>query len=256
MQQLKSTLAIITGAANGIGKATHELLKSSGATTIVCDRELCDEENYIYLDLSEPQSIANCVQSLPTNIDMIINCAGIAPTGDNNSAVLQINWFGTKAFTEAALTKIKPGGSVTTVASRAGANWRANLVQITQLLKMSSDELTNTLDIDSLTSARIYELSKELLIVWSMTQATTQEKVRFNTVSPSSVETRLTPCFKEAFKHRKINNNDLRKRTITPEEIADASRFLANTSSASINGIDLKVDQGISARRILAELTQ
>ena len=246
-------VTVITGATNGIGRATHELLKANGVSTIVCDREPCDVENYLFLDLSEPESISECVRSLPENIDALINCAGIAPT-NNNSAVLQINWFGTKSFTEGVLMKIKPGGSVTTVASRAGAKWEENIAQLRQLIETSWDDLTNTLDIDSLTPARAYELSKELLIYWSMVEATTRESIRFNTVSPSSVETRLTPSFKEAFKSRKINNSDLRKRTTTPDEIAEAIWFLASPSTASINGIDLKVDQGITAQRTLAEL--
>jgi 2-keto-3-deoxy-L-fuconate dehydrogenase len=249
-------VTVITGAANGIGQATEKLLKANGVSTIVCDREPCNVENYVFLDLSEPESISECVRSLPANIDALINCAGIAPTNKNNSAVLQINWLGTKSFTDGVLGKIKPWGSVTTVASRAGAKWEANVVQLRQLIEMSWDDLADTLDINSLTPARAYELSKELLIYWSMIQATTRESIRFNTVSPSSVETRLTPSFKEAFKSRKINNSDLRKRTTTPDEIADAIWFLANPSTASINGIDLKVDQGITAQRTLAELIQ
>jgi len=256
MLESQPMVTVITGAANGIGRATWELLKANGASTIVCDREQCDEENYMFLDLSEPESISECVRSLPENIDALINCAGIAPTNRNNSSVLQVNWFGTKTFTEAALGKIKPGGSVTTVASRAGAKWEENIDQLRRLAEISEDQLDKILDIDSLTPARAYELSKELLIFWSMSHAATQESIRFNTVSPSSVETRLTPSFKEAFKSRKINNSDLRRRTTAPDEIASAIWFLANPSSASINGIDLKVDQGITAQRLLTELTQ
>ncbi len=256
MPKSKPMVAVVTGATNGIGLATQKLFGANGIYTIVCDREPSDKDSYRFLDLSEPKSVSECVHSLPKNIDMLINCAGIAPTHGNNRAVLQVNWFGTKTFTDAALTKIKPGGSVTTVASRAGAKWEQNIVELRQLAEASRHELANTLNVDSLTPARAYELSKELLIYWSMRQATTQENIRFNTVSPSSVETRLTPSFKEAFKSRRIQNSDLRRRTTTPEEIANAIWFLANPSSASINGIDLKVDQGITARRTLAELTR
>ena len=254
MLKSNQIVTVITGAANGIGRATLELLRANGASTIICDREPSDEDNYVFLDLLEPESISECVRSLPNNIDALINCAGIAPTNGNNGAVLQVNWFGTKLFTEAALMKVKPGGSVTTVASRAGAKWGENIAQLRQLVETPWDEVANTLDIDSLTPARAYELSKELLIFWSMGRATTQESIRFNTVSPSSVETRLSPSFKEAFKSRKIKNSDLRKLTTTPDEIADAIWFLAKPSSTSINGIDLKVDQGITAQRTLAEL--
>ena len=71
--------------------------------------------------------------------------------------------------------------------------------RITSTRGASGYELANSLDVESLTPARVYELSKELLIFWSMRQATTRESIRFNTVS-LSVETRLSPSFKEAFK--------------------------------------------------------
>jgi len=247
-------IVVITGATNGIGLATKELVQTEGAVTIVCDSEPNDEQNYLFLDLMNPESITECVQSIPEGIDALINCAGVAPINHPNEAVLGVNWFGTKSLTEQVLPKIKPSGSVTTVASRAGANWEENVTQLRRFLATSNDDMTRILDLDSLTPARAYELSKELLIYWSMTQSATQQSIRFNTVSPSSVETRLTPSFREAFKSRKINNNDLRKLSTTPDEIAEAIWFLANPSTKSINGIDLKVDQGITAQRKIAEL--
>ena len=88
MLKSNQIVTVITGAANGIGRATLELLRANGASTIICDREPSDEDNYVFLDLSEPESISECVRSLPNNIDALINCAGIAPTNGNNGAVL------------------------------------------------------------------------------------------------------------------------------------------------------------------------
>ena len=254
MMTKPSPIVVITGATNGIGLATKKLMQTKGVVTIVCDRENNDEPNYIFLDLMNSESIAECVRSIPDGIDALINCAGVAPINHSNEAVLQVNWLGTKSLTEQVLPKIKPTGSVTTVASRAGANWEANVIQLKRFLTASSDDVTRICDIDSLTPARAYELSKELLIYWSMTQSATQQSIRFNTVSPSSVETRLTPSFREAFKSRKINNNSLRKRSTTPDEIAEVIWLLAKPSTRSINGIDLKVDQGITAQRKITEL--
>lgn len=254
MMTKPSPIVVITGATNGIGLATKKLMQTKGVVTIVCDRENNDEPNYIFLDLMNSESIAECVRSIPDGIDALINCAGVAPINHSNEAVLQVNWLGTKSLTEQVLPKIKPTGSVTTVASRAGANWEANVIQLKRFLTASNDDVTRICDIDSLTPARAYELSKELLIYWSMTQSATQQSIRFNTVSPSSVETRLTPSFREAFKSRKINNNSLRKRSTTPDEIAEVIWLLAKPSTRSINGIDLKVDQGITAQRKITEL--
>ena len=117
-------------------------------------------------------------------------------------------------------------------------------------------ENIDNFDIENLTPARAYELSKELLIFWSMINAASNTSIRFNTVSPSSVETRLTPSFKEAFKERRVNNNNLRTRATTPNEIAKAIWFLADPSNVSINGVDLRVDQGITAKRQIEEINK
>ena len=119
MKESRPLVVVITGATNGIGLSTKELL-NPGISTIVCDREPSDDKNYVFLDLSDPESISECVRSLPGQIDALINCAGVAPITQTNTAVLKINWFGTKSFTDAVFTKIKPTGSVTTVVAGPG----------------------------------------------------------------------------------------------------------------------------------------
>ncbi|MBU26446.1 MAG: hypothetical protein CMD99_10530 [Gammaproteobacteria bacterium] len=256
MSSSPSPTIVITGATNGIGRATNELLKANGVSTIPCDREPCTDNNFISLDLMSPTSISECVKAVPDNIEGLINCAGVAPVSHTNIAVLGINWFGTRSFTEKILTKIKPSGSVTTVASRAGDGWEDNVTDLNQFMDRSYDEVAKIFEIENLAPARAYELSKELLIFWSMIHAASHASIRFNTVSPSSVETRLTPSFKEAFKERSVNNDNLRTRAAKPNEIADAIWFLANPSNSSINGIDLKVDQGITAKRKIAQINK
>ena len=256
MSASMTPIIVITGATNGIGRATNELLKANGVSTIPCDCEPCADTDYRFLDLMSPTSITKCANAIPDNIEGLINCAGVAPVSHANTAVLKINWFGTKLFTEKILTKIKPSGSVTTVASRAGDNWEDNITNLNQLIDRSYDEVAKTIDIENFTPARAYELSKELLIFWSIIKAASHASIRFNTVSPSSVETRLTPSFKEAFKGRRVNNDNLRKQATTPNEIAEAIWFLANPSNLSINGVDLKVDQGITAKRKITKINK
>ena len=247
---------VITGAANGIGQATKELLLSYGIRTIICDREKIVSDDYIYLNLADNHSIDECTKSIPNGIDGVINCAGVAPGDHPHNLVLTVNWLGTRFFTEKLLNKIKTKGCVTTVASRAGADWERNMAIIEPFLNCSFDNLADKMNMVKLSAAKTYELSKELLIVWSMKNAATQESIRFNTVSPSSVATRLTPAFKEAFKEITSDNSKLRSNSTTSGEIAQAIWFLSDPQNPSINGIDLKVDQGITAKRKNAELVE
>ena len=243
-------LFLVTGASNGIGKASANLLNSLGEGVIACDIQPCESKDFIYLDLNDLNSIQEASNNIPDGIAGIINCAGIAPKGNNHRAILKINWLGTKVFTALNLKRLTDDGSVTTVASRAGANWGENLSESLPLLHSPSyNESLEIIKESSVTSPRAYELSKELLILWSMDQASKQTGIRFNTVSPSSVETRLTPQFREAFSKRVQDNQAIRLHQTQPQEIAQAIWFLANPSNKSINGIDLKIDQGITAVR-------
>lgn len=243
-------LFLLTGASNGIGKASANLLSSLGERVIACDIQPCDSKDFIHLDLNDLNSIQEASSYVPDGIAGIINCAGIAPKGSNQREILKINWLGTKKFTALNLKRLTDGGSVTTVASRAGANWQENLPESLRLLHSPSyNESLKIIKEFSVTSPRAYELSKELLILWSMDLASKQNGIRFNTISPSSVETRLTPQFREAFSKRAQDNQKIRLHQTQPEEIAQAIWFLANPSNKSINGIDLKIDQGITAVR-------
>ena len=50
--------------------------------------------------------------------------------------------------------------------------------------------------------------------------------------------------------------NDNKVRKMTPNEIAKAIWFLADPSNVSINGVDLRVDQGITAKRQIEEINK
>jgi NAD(P)-dependent dehydrogenase (short-subunit alcohol dehydrogenase family) len=255
MKQTKALNFVVTGAANGIGMAIHQLIESHGHQVFMMDRQSMDSERFIYLDLMNVDSIEKAAESLPKSINGLINCAGIAPQNDNQLDILNINWLGTKLLTTRLNEKLSPNGSVTTIASRAGAGWKSNYREIRSYLKCNtSTDLQNLIQSAPMTPARAYELSKEILIAWTQMMAASQQLVRYNSVSPSSVETRLTPLFRSAFQSRSVSNRKLVSRITKPDEVAAAAWFLASPTNQSIQGIDLKVDNGVTAIRDWAEI--
>lgn len=243
---------VVTGGTHGIGQAVVAQLLAQHHRVTVLDREATTEAPWIKLNLADSESIRAAISTLQTPIHGLINCAGIAPAEGNQRAVLEINWLGTRALTEAMFPHLTDDAAVVTLASRAGDGWSTHSDEVRMALpEREIEALAHRIGLDDLTPARAYELSKELLIVWTMQQAGNSRGIRLNTVSPSSVETRLTPAFKAAFQHRQTQNRSLVSRVATTTEVAAAVCFLVSQEASWINGIDLKVDGGVTAKRLL-----
>lgn len=243
---------IVTGGTHGIGNAVVNQLLAEGHHVTILDRDQSHQTHWIAVNLADPASIQSAVTEITGPIHGLINCAGIAPGDGNQRAVLAINWLGTRALTEHLLSRLGDDASVVTIASRAGDGWTEHCETIRAALPHTDlDQLAEQIGLDGLTPARAYELSKELLIVWTLQMAGREQGIRFNTISPSSVDTRLTPAFKAAFQSRQTQNRSLVSRVATPSEVASAACFLSSPAASWINGVDLKVDGGVTAKRLL-----
>ncbi len=70
-----------------------------------------------------------------------------------------------------------------------------------------------------------------------------REGVRVNAVAPGWVNTRMTEEFSDAVREQILDNNPL-GRFADPEDVAEATTFLASPASDYINGHELRVDGG------------
>jgi len=88
--QIKDNVAIVTGGASGLGKATVELLKKQGAKVTILDvveeagekfaSELGDGAMFVKTDVTDENSVQNAVDKTVSafgGIHFVINCAGI-----------------------------------------------------------------------------------------------------------------------------------------------------------------------------------
>ena len=247
--RLKNKVAIITGAANGIGLAISEAFVKEGAVIIAgdIDEKKCKAEAErlgkngvivlaIKCDVGSTEDIDHLINSAINEfgkIDILVNNAAIA-IGGNIMEMPEADWdmlMNTNLKSiyrtiKAALPyMIKQGsGSVINIAStqafRSWNNWTAYAGAKGAILSM-----TNQL------AGQFGEYN-----------------VRFNSISPGAI---LTPMNEKRAREEgpefliKSAAMHAMKRMGTPYEVAMAAVFLASDEAGFITGEDIKVDGGL-----------
>ena len=243
--KMKKT-AIITGAANGIGKAVATMYAGKGFQTVLAD---IDSENgeklqaslkrknpdalFVRCDVSDPQSIEHLVKTVKDQygrIDVLINNAGISDftppdelTVEEWDRVLNTNLRSSFLLTRAAIQLMKEngGGSVVNIASTRALMSEKN--------------------------SEAYAASKGglLALTHSMAVSYAGENITINCISPGWIHTG------DYEKLRDIDHSQhLSGRVGKPEDIARACLFLTQPENNFINGENLVIDGGMTRKMI------
>jgi 2-keto-3-deoxy-L-fuconate dehydrogenase len=241
---LKSKVALVTGAASGIGAAIAEIFAQAGATVWIAD---CNEAagraqaeriggKFIVLDVASETDCARAAQTVGA-LDILANVAGIGHVGSllKTTAVdldklYAVNVRGVfnccKAFASAMLQR--KSGSVINMASIAG------VIAVRERFAYTT------------TKFAVVGLTKALALDHSHTG------VRFNCICPGRVETpfvlaRLKEYADPQAAYRDMASTQLNGRMLKPEEVAAAALYLAADESAMVTGSTLMLDGGWSA---------
>lgn len=253
MNRLKDKVAVITGGAGSIGKATAKLFLAHGAKVMLVDlgedalkeavAELgSDNVAYTVADVTKFADAENYAQETVDKfgaIDVFFNNAGIEGVvkplteypEDVFDKVLAVNvkgvWFGNKAV----YPKMNDGGSIIISSSVAGLSGTAGTLAYTT----SKHAVIGLMKVSALEFA--------------------ERKVRVNTVNPSPVDNRMMRSLEEGFApgHAAAVKADLEKtiplaRYAQPEEISAMVLFLASDDSKFITGTYNRVDGGMGAK--------
>jgi NAD(P)-dependent dehydrogenase (short-subunit alcohol dehydrogenase family) len=242
----------VTGVASGIGACLAAKLTAQGHRVVGFDLQEVTEnvDHFIPLDLNDGASITAAAAQTPWKLDGLCNNAGLPPREGLEAAILQVNFIGTRAFTDAMVPHIQDGGSIVNMASRAGHGWRDNLEQVKRLGQVAdADQLARFITVDGIDATRCYNLSKEAVILWTvaMAEQMVQRGLRANTLSPGGVSTGILDDFKRAFGDKMARNVERAGRPGTPEEIADVAAFVLSPDSHWLKGTDIAIDGGMGA---------
>jgi len=242
---------IVTGVASGIGAETARILKSQGARVIGVDRTRTDNGDEFYLaDLTQPDSIADLLESLPDGANGLANIAGVPPTAPAD-VLMKVNLIGLRDFTNGMIGKLAEGASIVNLASLAGFGWPDAMAEVKAALALefSSDIAGFCADHNLDEGGRSYFLSKEALIVWTMQNRWTwrDRGIRMNCVSPGPVDTPILKDFLETLGERAEEDMKVMDRAGLPTDIAPVVSFLLSEGSAWIRGTNIAADGGMSS---------
>lgn len=236
-------VAIVTGAANGIGKSIVSRLKEDRFFVICIDTDIANgsklnetfgKENVVFIqtDISKENEVAqvfsDCLNEYK-NIHLLVNNAGIIRDNliwnmsvEDFDDVININLKGTWLMCREAAKVMKEqrNGRIINIASRA---WLGNRGQ--------SNYSASKAGIVSLTRVLALELGKYNVFV--------------NAIAPGLIDTPMTQKLEKEVLQNLINQQP--SKTIgKPEDVANAVAFLANPKTGYINGQTIYVDGGKS----------
>ncbi len=255
MGRLDGKVAVITGAAGGIGREAAVLFSSEGASVVVADvgssagaeaAASCRSATFVEVDVSDPASVealyAKAVD-VYGGVDILYNNAGIMPPDDDSiltteadayDRVQSVNAKGVFLCCKYGIPRLleRGGGSVINVAS------------FVALVGAATSQIGYTAS-----KGAVLSMSRELAVQFA------RQGVRVNALCPGPVETpllmRLFSDNPAAYERRRIHLP--MGRLATAREIANAALFLASSESSYINGSTFLVDGGLTAAYVTPE---
>ena len=242
MNRLKDKVAIITGGADGIGRATAELFAEEGAKVVVADLLRPEfEALFIETDISSEDDCRGvCDEAVRTfgRLDILVNNAavfvlkGLEATVDDWQRSLSVNLVGTALMSKYASAQMKQSGG--------GA--------IVNLGSISSFVAQPSFIAYSSTKAAIVQMTRNMALDLA------PFNIRVNCVCPGTILTRASEehmarvgMSKEDFIAAEAPKH-LLNRVGDPREVAYPILFLASDEASFITGTHLMVDGGYTTQ--------
>lgn len=247
MGLLDGKVALVTGAARGIGKAICLKFASEGADIAFTDLVINDaaqetvKELEAYgrkvrayasnaADFAQTEEVVKTVIADFGHVDILVNNAGITKDGlmlrmteDQWDAVINVNLKSAFNFIH-ALTPVmmrQKGGSIINMSSVVGVHGNASQCNY------------------SASKAGLIGLAK------SIGQEMGRKGIRANAIAPGFIDTPMTQALPEDVRNKWIESIPLR-RGGTVEDIANVATFLASDLSSYVTGQVIQVDGGMN----------
>lgn len=243
---------VVMGCFSGTGAACARQLVELGAEVHGADIKPSPVEglaSFTTVDLKDPASIAEGVESIGGEIDSLFNVSGLPQTFPGED-VVTVNFLGIRFWTETWLPRIRGGGAIVTVSSLAGMRYLMRQPLLKQFMDLT--DFASARDWFSTNAEEAgdpYTLSKEAINTWTQQMAPSlmERDIRINCTMPSPIDTPMLGEF------RKIAGDAVlgafagaKGRFSSPEEQALPLILLNSDAASFISGVCLPVDAGLS----------
>jgi NAD(P)-dependent dehydrogenase (short-subunit alcohol dehydrogenase family) len=250
--RLKDKVALITGAASGIGRETALLFAQEGAKVVVVDvTDPAGEETvkmvkdkggdavYVHADVSKAADCENMVKVAEKTygkMNVMFNNAGIMHSNDDNAMTTEESvWDLTMSINlKGVFLGCKYG---IPALQRAGGGSIINTASFVALMGAATAQIAYTTS-----KGGVLAMTRELAIIHA------RENIRINALCPGPLHTELLMKF--------LNTEEKRQRRLVhipmgrfgeAKEMAYAALFLASDESSFTTGAEFVVDGGITA---------
>ncbi|MFT5839047.1 MAG: NAD(P)-dependent dehydrogenase (short-subunit alcohol dehydrogenase family) [Flavobacteriales bacterium] len=251
MNNYNNKVVLITGAGNGIGRATALAFAQQGASVVVADISRSDGEETTAL-ITQAGGVATFIpcdvtkdQDVKAMVDGTLEAYGKLDIAFNNAGI------------EIEQSKLADGEEVIydkIMDVNVKGVWRCMKYQIPAMLQQPSSSIVNTASIAGLGAApkmSIYSASKHAVIGLTKSAAVEYGKkgLRVNAICPAVIDTEM---FKRATQNDPQKEQYVKSlhpvgRIGQPEEVAAAVLYLCSDLASFTTGIALPVDGGTTA---------
>jgi 3-oxoacyl-[acyl-carrier protein] reductase len=245
-RSVEGKVAVVTGAASGMGRATARLFAAEGARVYAVDVQadgitaVADEHDAIVGDVVDVTDRA-AIADLPARVeaalgpaDVLVNNAGVSRITPLDSPDFEQHWDLTLAV------------NITAYALMA----RAFLSQLTRNRAGRIVNIASTEGLMATKSISAYTASKHAVVGLTRSLAVElgERGVTVNAICPGPINTNMTSLIPEADKEKFARRRVPLRRYGEPEEVAHAILSLALPAMSYVNGAILPVDGGQSAK--------
>lgn len=263
MASPKTGVAVITGAAGGMGAPTAVRLAAQGFPLLLCDLHLDRLEQVaaplraqgasvetLAGDLADPAYPERLLAALATRqIGALVHTAGLSPTMGDAARILEVNFTATERLVHAILPRMAEGACAVLISSSSAYLARSLEIDaaVADLLAGKGFAAVQGLA----TSAQMaYPLSKRAVmgLVAREASAFGQRKARIASIAPGLIDTAMSRAEMAASdKMKAMLSRTPLGRLGLGDEIASVAAFLCSPDASYVSGCDIKVDGGTLA---------